>query len=185
MTSKPSESNPHSSEISARSRRYPAQGRRWEDNVEQQIAEARARGEFDNLRGKGQPLRLDSNPFAKDKALAYSLLKNNHIAPPEIERGKEIDEDLKQAEALISRLRLQRDTLARRHAVFESERRSYRLLVASTEQRYRELLVEINRRILSLNISSPADFHRRRIDIESKMRAFHSEFPPLPPEKGG
>jgi DnaJ family protein C protein 28 len=179
MTSKPSESNPRSSEKSAGSRRYPAQVRRWEDSVEQQITEARERGEFDNLRGQGRPLRLDSNPFAKDKALAYSLLKNNHIAPPEIERGKQIDEDLKQAEALITRLRVQRDTLARRHAVFESERRSYHLLVASTEQHYKEMLTAINSRILSLNIISPPDFHRRRINIESKMRAFHSEFPPL------
>jgi hypothetical protein len=51
--------------------------------------------------------------------------------------------------------------------------------VASTEQRYREKLTQINSRILSLNIISPPDFHRRRINIESKMRAFHSEFPPL------
>jgi DnaJ homolog subfamily C member 28 len=179
MTSEPSKSNPHSSEVSGGSRLPPAQSRRWETSVEQQISEARARGEFDNLSGQGQPLRLDNNPFAKDKALAYSLLKNNHVAPPEIERGKEIDEELQRAEALITRLRFHRDKLVRRRTVYESERRSYDLLLVSTEQRYREMLSTINRMILSLNIVSPPDFHRRRINIESKMQAFHTEFTPL------
>jgi DnaJ family protein C protein 28 len=183
MTSELSKSNPHSSEIKSGSHLPPAQHRRWESSVEQQISEARERGEFDNLRGQGQPLRLDNNPYAKDKALAYSLLKNNHMAPPEIERGKEIDEELKQAEALITRLRFQRDRLARRRTVFESEQRTYGLLLASTEQRYSEMLSAINRRILSLNIISPPDLHRKRIDIESKMQAFHSEFTPLLPKK--
>jgi DnaJ family protein C protein 28 len=183
MTSEPLKSNPHPSEISGSPRLAPTQSRRWESSVEQQITEARERGEFDNLRGRGQPLRLDNNPFAKDKALAYSLLKNNHMAPPEIERGKEIDEELKQADALVTRLRFQRDKLSRRRTIFESEQRSYDLLVANTAQRYREMLGAINRRILSLNIISPPDFHRKRIDIESKMQAFHSEFTPLLPKK--
>jgi DnaJ homolog subfamily C member 28 len=183
MTSEPSKSNPHPSEISGGPRLSPTQSRRWESSVEQQISEARERGEFDNLRGRGQPLRLDNNPYAKDKALAYSLLKNNHMAPPEVERGKEIDEELKQADALITRLRFQRDKLVRHRTIFESEQRSYDLLVASTEQRYREMLGAINRRILSLNIISSPDFHRKRIDVESKMQAFHSEFTPLLPKK--
>jgi hypothetical protein len=117
--------------------------------------------------------------------MAYSLLKNNHMAPPEIERGKEIDEELKRAEALITRLRFQRDKLVRRRTVYESEQRSYDLLLVSTEQRYREMLSTINRMILSLNIISPPDFHRRRINIESKMQAFHTEFPPLLSQKDG
>src|SRR5271165_6521002 len=37
----------------------PDQRRRWESIVEQQIAEAREQGAFDNLRGEGQPLRLE------------------------------------------------------------------------------------------------------------------------------
>jgi DnaJ homolog subfamily C member 28 len=185
MTSNPLESNPHSPKKSGDSHPGPVQRRRWESSVEQQIAEARERGEFDNLPGQGRPLRLEDNPFAKDRALAYSLLKNNHMAPPEIERGKEIDEELKQAEALITRLRYQRDRLVGRAIVYESDRRSYDVLLASTEQRYREALRAINRKILSLNIITPPDFHRRRIDVESRMRAFLSEFRPLLPKKDG
>src|SRR5215467_9105524 len=72
--------------------------RRWRDHIEEQLAEATARGAFDNLRGTGQPLTLDANPYAGDRALAYSLLKSNNLAPPEIERGKEIDAELARAE---------------------------------------------------------------------------------------
>ncbi len=157
------------------------QHRRWESVVEQQIAEAREQGAFDNLRGEGRPLQLERNPFAKEKGLAYSLLKNNHIAPPEIERAKEIEEDIKRAEALLNRLRFQRDRLRSRTAVFASDRRSYGVLLASTEQRFVEALTDINRKILSLNLMAPQPLHRQMIDIEAKLQDFHREFPPLTP----
>src|SRR5215467_4267762 len=51
--------------------RRPGSGSgRWADIVELQIAEARERGDFDNLRGEGQPLRIDANPHAGERALA-------------------------------------------------------------------------------------------------------------------
>src|SRR6476646_9287900 len=79
----------------------PSKSRRqWSDLVEELLEEARERGDFEHLEGKGKPLALDQNPYAGDRALAYSLLKNNQLAPPEIERGKEIDADLARADAL-------------------------------------------------------------------------------------
>ncbi|MGO8948320.1 MAG: DUF1992 domain-containing protein [Ktedonobacterales bacterium] len=175
------DSNPRSADQRGNSANQPVQRRRWESSVEQQIAEARERGEFDNLRGQGQPLRLEGNVFAKEKALAYSLLKNNQMAPPEIERGKEIDEDLKQAEALLARLRFQRDRLRARSAVFASDRRNYNLLLSSTEKRYIESLAAVNSKILSLNITAPPALHRHMIDIEARLQDFHHEFTPLLP----
>lgn len=153
--------------------------------MEQQIAEARERGEFENLPGQGQPLRLDENPFAKEKALAYSLLKNNQMAPPEIERGREIAEDCKRADALLARLRFQRDRLRARAAIFASDRRSYNVLLASTEQRYAAALAAVNSKILSLNIVTPPALHQRMIDIDAKLQDFHREFVPLSPEGSG
>jgi DnaJ family protein C protein 28 len=155
------------------------QPNRWVDIVEQQIAEARERGDFDNLRGEGKPLRLDGNALAGEKALAYSILKNNNMLPPEIERGKEIAEDLNQAEALLVRLRRQRDRLRLRTHVFASDRRSYSVLVEGTRLRYQEALEAINSKILSLNIVAPPALHRRMIDVEARLRAFREEFLPL------
>jgi DnaJ family protein C protein 28 len=153
---------------------------RWVDIVEQQIAEARERGDFENLRGEGKPLRLDRNPLAGEKALAYSLLKNNNMLPPEIERGKEIAEDLDWAEALLVRLRHQRDRLhLRSKHLFASDRRGYNVLLEGTQQRYQEALYAINSKILSLNIIAPPALHQKMIDVEARLRAFHDEFSPL------
>jgi hypothetical protein len=160
--------------------RWPWQRRKWPTVVEQQIEEAQARGDFDNLQGAGQPLRLDKNIYAGDKALAYSLLKNNDLAPPEIERGKEIDAELERADALLASLRRQRDNpRLKRGSAFASERRAYNVLRDKTEARYAGALRGINSKILSLNIVAPAALHRRLIDIDARLRAFAEEFPRL------
>jgi DnaJ family protein C protein 28 len=148
--------------------------------VESRIAEARERGDFDNLRGQGQPLRIDANPLAGEKALAYSLLKNNDMLPPEIERGREIVEEERQAEALLSRLRRHKDRLGQRAVLFAPDRRNYNLLVRNTERLYCEALAAINSKILSLNIIAPPALHQRLIDLEARLRAFHEEFVLLP-----
>jgi DnaJ homolog subfamily C member 28 len=160
------------------SKRSHGKGRNWSDLIEEQLEEARARGDFDNLEGKGQPLQLDDNPHAGDKALAYSLLKNNNLAPPEIERGKEIDAELRRAEELLAVLRRRRDALTpQRGTASASDRHAYNLVRDTTESRYEEALRGINSKILSLNIVAPAALHRRRVDLDAKMQAFEDEFP--------
>ncbi len=67
-------------------RRYS--GKQYFDYIDEQIREAQARGEFDNLPGLGKPLNLDETLFTGDKAMAYSLLKQHGYAPPEIELAK-------------------------------------------------------------------------------------------------
>src|SRR5712692_11476963 len=69
-------------------------GKRYQDNIDEQIRQAQERGEFDNLQGMGKPLNLDSNPFAGEKAMGYGLLKSNGFAPPEIELANEIRREL-------------------------------------------------------------------------------------------
>mgnify|MGYP000014570526 CR=1 FL=1 len=61
------------------------------------IKEAIERGEFDNLEGKGKPLeKEESIRIAPELRLAYKILKNANLLPPEIETLKEIErlEDL-------------------------------------------------------------------------------------------
>jgi hypothetical protein len=61
-------------------------------NVDEKIKEAIAKGEFDNLPGKGKPLDLDSY-FATPKHLrmGYSILKSADIIPEEMELLKQIE----------------------------------------------------------------------------------------------
>lgn len=64
----------------------------WEKIAENRIAEAVARGDFENLPGKGQPLDLTayfSTP--SDDRMAFSILKNAGIVPAEVELIKEVE----------------------------------------------------------------------------------------------
>ena len=98
-------------------------GKQYIDYIDEQIHEAQARGDFDNLPGAGKPLHLDENPFSGDKAMAYSLLKQNGYAPPEVELAKEIRTRFEKAQERLEKLRLQRKSLcSRRIPPFGSEK---------------------------------------------------------------
>src|SRR5262245_59175733 len=64
----------------------------FQKNVDEQIKEAIARGEFDNLPGKGKPLDLDAY-FATPEHLriGYSILKSADIIPEEMELLRQIE----------------------------------------------------------------------------------------------
>jgi hypothetical protein len=158
----------------------PRRRRDWGSIAEERIQEAMRNGEFTNLRGAGQPLHHRQNIYAGERALAYDLLANNQMLPPEIERIREIDQELARAEGLVETLRHRRDALriGTRYAA-ASDRRAYMLLREKTAARYAEALRAINSKILSLNIVAPPPLHRRRSDVEAKLRAFDDEFPRL------
>jgi hypothetical protein len=63
--------------------------------AEEKIREAQAKGEFDNLPGKGKPLNLDEdNHVPEELKIAYKILKNSGYIPPELELQKEINTTL-------------------------------------------------------------------------------------------
>ena len=54
--------------------------------AEQRILEAQRNGAFDDLPGKGKPLELeDQSTVPQDLRMAYHVLKNAHVLPPEAE----------------------------------------------------------------------------------------------------
>lgn len=60
--------------------------------VEEQIKKAVAKGEFDNLPGRGQPLDLDAYfNTPEGLRLCYSLLKNGNFVPEEVQMLKDIE----------------------------------------------------------------------------------------------
>lgn len=64
-----------------------------EKAVEAIIKEAQERGDFDNLKGKGQPIDLDAYfETPEDLRLAYSALKNAGMVSPEVELLQEVAE---------------------------------------------------------------------------------------------
>jgi hypothetical protein len=59
--------------------------------VEEKIIEAQRAGTFDNLPGKGKPLELEDLSWVPEELrVAYHILKNAHVLPPEVELLKEI-----------------------------------------------------------------------------------------------
>jgi Domain of unknown function (DUF1992) len=64
----------------------------FQKNVDERISEAIAKGEFDNLPGKGKPLDLDAY-FATPEHLrmGYSILKSADIIPEEMELLRQIE----------------------------------------------------------------------------------------------
>ncbi len=66
----------------------------WTDDiVEQCIAEAIARGDFDGLSGAGKPVHLDDDSNVPEELrLAYRVLKNAGYVPAEVSIRKEIAE---------------------------------------------------------------------------------------------
>src|SRR5215831_18291378 len=59
--------------------------------VEERIQEALREGLFDNLPGKGKPLKLDDDSvIPEDLRLTFKILKNSNCLPIEMELRKEI-----------------------------------------------------------------------------------------------
>jgi hypothetical protein len=59
--------------------------------AEERIQNAQKEGLFDNLPGKGKPLRLDDDSgVPEDLRLAFKILKNSNCLPIEMEMRKEI-----------------------------------------------------------------------------------------------
>jgi DnaJ homolog subfamily C member 28 len=153
-------------------------GKRYFDYIEEQIQEAQARGEFDNLPGFGKPLNLDDNPLAGDKAAAYSLLKQNGYTPPEVELAKEIRTEFEKAQAKLEKLRQLRKSLCtRRIPPFASEKRAFNHAVEKATTEYDQLLCELNRKILKLNLITPPPMHMPMFEVGKLVQQFRKSCP--------
>jgi DnaJ family protein C protein 28 len=153
-------------------------GRQYRDYIEEQIREAQARGEFDNLPGFGKPLNLVSNPYLGDKAMGYNLLKSSGYAPKEIELAKEIRTEYERAEAKIAKIRHQGGTLrTRRVPPFASEKRAFNTSVEKAAAEYEKTLRELNRKILTLNLMAPTLMHQPMFEVEKLVQHFRESCP--------
>ena len=133
-------------------------------NIEEHIQKAIKEGQFDNLPGKGKPLKLDDNPHENpDWRLAYILLKNSGFSLPWLEARREIEEDLAQAQS-----ELQRTWDYRQRALAENPQAN---LANDAWQRavaaYHLRIGEINKRILNYNLTVPtAHFQMLAVDAD-------------------
>ncbi|WP_106498232.1 J-domain-containing protein [Lentibacillus sp. Marseille-P4043] len=63
----------------------------YTDHLSSIIRQAEKDGQFDDLPGKGKPLKLDNNYFSSTYKQFNKTLKDNHVLPKWVELSKEID----------------------------------------------------------------------------------------------
>ncbi len=144
--------------------------------VEEQLRKAREEGKFDHLRGHGQPLRLDENPF-EDPAwqMANDMLKKNGFRPEWLEEDVSIREQTAEARQALVRSRDWREAellaLGARRDAAEIERRElveYEWRLA--QERFRAKLAAINKMIFNYNLKAPSTrLQRLSLDIEAEL----------------
>jgi hypothetical protein len=146
-------------------KRRDAQGRisagpTWESIVERQIREAMEEGRFDELPYHGEPLPVDDDSAAGERALGFRVLRNAGVAPPWIEADKEVRALLADRDAL----------LARAMRAGESARPRFR-------RELEGVVIAANRVIERLNSDAPTDRqHRRLLDLPEELGRLESAF---------
>jgi len=64
----------------------------FEALVEQRIKQAQQEGTFDNLEGRGKPLKFEDQNVPEELRLAHKILKNAGFLPPEVALRKKINQ---------------------------------------------------------------------------------------------
>jgi len=142
---------------------------RWDRLIEEKIRAAQEAGKFDNLRGKGQPLSLDEDPF-EDPAwqMANHLLKEQGFRPDWLE------DEL----ALREKLNAARQALRRSYEWRAEQQASGRETPAWVEaewrralQQFTETIEQINKAIVTFNLKAPLTrFHKRKVVLDEELQ---------------
>lgn len=148
--------------------------RDWESAVDKAIREAQERGEFEDLPGKGRPLRWDDEHLPPEWRMASRILKNAGYAPSWVEDDKWIRAERKAVRQLLASFvdwyRQEVADLAGKPEVEVAERLE-ELAVARERriQAYRERAGKLNKRINDFNLTVPIpdlQWHRVRVEEE-------------------
>jgi DnaJ family protein C protein 28 len=116
---------------------------------EEQIRKAMEDGQFDNLPGKGKPLKLDDNPFEDPEwRQANKILQDNGFTLPWIEKAQEIDQRLEKAR---HDLKIAWEWRCSKQPVQSNMDTEWK----RAEGRFRDEIAEINKLIFSYNLEAP------------------------------
>jgi DnaJ family protein C protein 28 len=144
--------------------------------VEEKIRQAFEEGAFDNLPGKGEPLKLDDdNPF-EDPTLrmGHRLLRNNGFTLPWIQEQKEIAQEAERLRTELARSWARAERA--RYAGHERPQAEVRWRKALTT--FRQQVAELNDRIRRYNNEVPLDrFRRLPLDADREIELIAQPLP--------
>ena len=133
----------------------------WESLIERQIREATEAGAFDELPYQGEPLPLEDDTLAGDRAMGFHILRNAGVAPSWIEADKAVRTLLDQRDRLLARAP-RASLIAQPRARAEMDR----------------LVGEINAAVLRLNSEAPTyRQHRQPLDRAQELARLEAAFP--------
>ncbi len=137
-------------------------------NVEEHIRQAMEQGKFDNLPGKGKPLRMEENPHADPEwRLAYHVLKSGGFSLPWIDTLREIDADVEKARTSLARTWAWRQSLLSAGGAYPGAEAEWKRALGA----FREQVTALNRRIRDYNLEAPSErFQRPLLDFERELR---------------
>jgi DnaJ family protein C protein 28 len=151
----------------------------WKDLVERRIQQAQTGGQFDNLPGKGKPLDLRENPFAKPEwRLAHRMLKNAGFTLDWIELDTTIRVELAQCQKLLE----DQLTWANKHLSSTDDKDDidtqlediYRWTVAN----YIERAKKLNGKIELFNLMVPLiHLQKPKVQIDEELLKFQRSWP--------
>lgn len=129
----------------------------FENPIDKIIREARERGAFDELPGKGKPQRWeDESQTPEDERLAQRMLKNSGFVPDWIELSRELDTAYSQICEEFKQAR-------RQYQAGESGDRAW----LSAQESFREKIRALNLRVVGYNMRAPNEhFHKRHYRLD-------------------
>ena len=151
--------------------RPPRPGRppaKWKDAAEEAIEEAIRSGAFDDLPGRGKPLKLVTNPYAPGTELAYQLLQDNQYTLPWIAERTSL---LTRIQDLRDEIRQTWPQLLSEYQGLESDSDRLNLVGHWRGQLavWEAQIAELNKEIADLNLKQPGDqleIMKLSLDIE-------------------
>ena len=154
-------------------------------NVNEQLQEAMARGDFDDLPGKGKPLKLEDNPFiAPEVRMVNQMLKDNGVVPRWIEVDKEIRAESEGVEKRLANIKERRKRLEALIRVqplrHDDIRRSFELERARALETYTSQLKTLNKKIQRWNLMIPLQNKQQPLyNLDAAVTRFDEECPSL------
>ncbi len=136
-------------------------------NIEEHIRRAIEEGKFDDLPGKGKPLRLDEYALGDPEwRLAYHILQSSGFSLPWIENRKEIESELQAARTALKRAwSWKQDKTARGRMLPETEAEWQRASAA-----FWAAIEALNKKIAEYNLEAPSpSFHLRLLNPEREL----------------
>jgi DnaJ family protein C protein 28 len=128
----------------------------WHNLIDELIEEGQQQGAFDDLPGKGKPLKLKKNPYAPDLELAHKLLKDNDLTPSWIQERNDLLHQVKTLRAEIQQMWLGHEQ-AYRLAQGDGQQAALAISWDDTCRKWEAQIGDLNKQISDFNLKRVVD----------------------------